>query len=68
MIFRFHRWLKIGMELDVEADSLAEAREKAEREIEDENTADMETETSGLVFVKRFKDRKEAYGQLSKWM
>lgn len=48
MTFKFHRWLKIGMELEVEANSVTEALKLAERMIETENTAEMDTECSGL--------------------
>ena len=48
MTYKFHRWLKIGCEIEVEADSESDARAKAERLVENENTAAMETESSGL--------------------
>ena len=51
MLFKFHRWLKIGSEIEVEADSEEDARAKAELLGENEDTASMETETSGLDLV-----------------
>lgn len=48
MTYKFRRWVTIADEIEVEADSEVEARLKAERLLEDENTADMETESSGL--------------------
>lgn len=49
--FKFHRWLKIRMELEVEAYSVTEALKLAERMIETENTSEMDTECSGLDLV-----------------
>ena len=43
--------MKIGHEIEVEAASESDARMKAERLVENENTADMETESSGLDLV-----------------
>ena len=51
MKYRFHNWVKIGNEIEVEADSKEDARTKAERLVENESTASMETETSGLDLV-----------------
>ena len=51
MLFKFHRWLKIGSEIEVEADSEEDARAKAELLGENENTASMETASSGLEIV-----------------
>ena len=51
MTFKFHRWLKIGMELEVEVNSVTEALKLAERMIETDNTAEMDTECSGLDLV-----------------
>ena len=51
MKYKFHRWMKIGHEIEVEAASESDARMKAERLVENENTADLETESSGLDLV-----------------
>lgn len=51
MTYKFHRWVKIGHEIEVEAESETDARMKAERLVENENTADLETESSGLDLV-----------------
>lgn len=51
MTYKFRRWVTIAVEIEVEADSEAEARLKAERLLENENTADMETESSGFDLV-----------------
>lgn len=51
MKFKFHRWLTIGTVLEVDANSLVEAKEKVDRMIETENVADMDTECSGLDCV-----------------
>ena len=51
MKFTFHRWIRVGHEIEVEANSVAEAMELVEREVETESVSDMETEDSGLDLV-----------------